>query len=69
MERLADLWLGRDTPPSLAERYEVVRRFAAEIGPLGPANFLYADGEALFAHGNKRTQEKTGKIEPPGSIG
>jgi len=66
MERLADLWLGRDTPPSLAERYEVVRRFAAEIGPLGPANFLYADGEALFAHGNKRTQEKTGKIEPPG---
>ena len=31
---------------------------------LGPANFLYADGDALFAHGHKRTHADG--IRPPG---
>ena len=32
---------------------------------LGPANFLYADGDVLFAHGDRRLQVD-GEIAPPG---
>lgn len=39
--------------------------FADAICGLGPANFLYADGDALFAHGHKRLQADRG-IRPPG---
>lgn len=39
--------------------------FAAELRALGPANFLYADGDALFAHGDRRVQHH-GRAEPPG---
>jgi glutamine amidotransferase len=31
----------------------------------GPANFLYSDGEFLYAHGHRRTQSG-GHIAPPG---
>lgn len=54
LSRLQHLWLASDEPPQLHERFKVVRDFAAEMRPLGPANFLYADGDALFAHGHKR---------------
>jgi glutamine amidotransferase len=40
--------------------------FAADLRQLGPANFLYADGDALFAHGHRRIQPARGRIEPPG---
>lgn len=33
---------------------------------LGPANFLYTDGETLFAHGHRRLHPDTGKVLPPG---
>ena len=33
---------------------------------MGPANFLYADAEVLFAHGHRRIHPATGRIEPPG---
>ena len=29
---------------------------AADLRAIEPANFLYADGDALFAHGHKRLQ-------------
>ena len=61
---VARLW-ERATPPPLADRRQVVERFAAAMRPLGPANFLYADGEYLFAHGHRRTQAD-GRITPPG---
>jgi glutamine amidotransferase len=32
---------------------------------LGPANFLYSDGDALLAHGHRRRQ-RDGTIAPPG---
>jgi predicted glutamine amidotransferase len=32
---------------------------------LGPINFLYTDGDVLFAHGDRRTQ-LNGTIAPPG---
>ena len=52
--------------PSLEERLDLVAAFAAQLRPLGPANFLYADGDALFAHGHRRIQPSTGSIAPPG---
>lgn len=39
--------------------------FAAEVRALGPANFLYADGDTLFAHADRRLQ-RNGHAEPPG---
>lgn len=66
---LADLeaaWRRRDAPPSLAERFEIVTELAARLRDLGPANFLYSDGDVLFAHAHRRTQPGTSCIEPPG---
>lgn len=62
--RLEYLWTGSGTPPA-AERMRVVADFAAALRPLGPANFLYSDGELLLAHGHRRTQPD-GAIAPPG---
>lgn len=64
LARLTPLW--QEGVPSLASRSEVVRRFAEEIRLLGPANFLYSDGDVLFAHGHRRTHEPHGEIRPPG---
>ena len=63
--RLAPLWLRAGGVPPLDERISVVAAFAHEIRELGPANFLYADGDALFAHGHKRMHGDHG-IRPPG---
>lgn len=60
---LAPLWHAPGPPP-LAERLEVVARFAAILRPLGPANLLYADGDAVFAHGHRRMHADG--IRPPG---
>lgn len=65
LARLNGLWTG-DAPPSLDARASLLAAFAADLRPLGPANFLYADGDALFAHGNRRIQGATGQIAPPG---
>jgi predicted glutamine amidotransferase len=65
LARLSVLWAGAD-PPSLDERASLVAAFAADLRPLGPANFLYADGDTLFAHGDRRIQGATGQIAPPG---
>ncbi len=45
-------------------RLALVSEFAAGLRALGPANFLYADGDALFVHGHKRTHADG--IRPPG---
>ena len=66
MERLSDLWRPSIAPPGVETRLAVVAAFAADLRELGPANFLYADGEVLFAHGHRRIQAATGRIEPPG---
>jgi predicted glutamine amidotransferase len=65
LARLQDLWLDANGVPPLAARRNIVTAFAAELRALGLANFLYADGDALFAHGHKRPQEDEG-IRPPG---
>ena len=65
LERLRPLWADR-APPPLEQRMTLLAEFAAELRLLGPANFLYADGDALFAHGHRRIQPSLGRIEPPG---
>lgn len=64
LERLRPLWRGR-AGPSIESRREVVERFAAALRELGPANFLYCDGDAMFAHGDRR-HHCDGTIRPPG---
>jgi len=64
LARLAPLWQGQGVPV-LQDRLDVVSNFASGLRALGPANFLYADGEVLFAHGHQRIQAD-GRIAPPG---
>ena len=64
LERLAPLW-GRMQPPPLDGRRTIIADFFAEMRNLGPANFIYSDGDALFAHADRRTQADGG-IRPPG---
>jgi len=64
LARLQAPWMSGRVP-AIEERLRIVTAFAAELRALGPANFLYADGDALFAHGHKRTQPGGG-ISPPG---
>lgn len=65
LERMHGLWRVA-SPPPLDQRLSVISEFAADLRKLGPANFLYADGDVLFAHGHRRVQPTTGRIEPPG---
>lgn len=64
LERLRPLWRA-PRPPSLEDRLRIVDRFAADVRELGPANFVYCDGDALFAHADRRRQHD-GQIRPPG---
>ena len=63
LERLAALWV--DGSPTPMDRLGVVARFAAELRELGPANFLYADGDLMFAHGHRRLRPD-GSTAAPG---
>jgi len=64
LERVSRSWRAGAIPP-IEERAAIVARFAAEMRALGPANFLYGDGDVLFAHGHRRMQAD-GQIAPPG---
>jgi predicted glutamine amidotransferase len=55
LARMRAAWTGAGPPP-IEERLGLLTAFAAELRALGPANFLYADGDAVFAHGHERTQ-------------
>lgn len=65
MSRLAAIWEGKESP-SLATLRSTIEVFAEDIATLGPANFLYSDTKVLFAHGHRRIQEATGRIDAPG---
>lgn len=65
LERMRGLWDSTSGLPPLDKRLSVVSQFASDLRKLGPANFLYADGDALFAHGHRRIQA-AGDIAPPG---
>ena len=60
LNALMPLWDAVEgVPPRIEQRFAVVAGFAARLRKLGIANFLYADGDALFAHSDHRI--------PPGS--
>lgn len=65
LQRLLPLWQDPAAPPTPQARLAAVAAFAADLRPFGPANFLYADGEVLFAHSDRRLQAD-GRIAPPG---
>lgn len=65
MGRLRTLWQ-QASPPLLKERLSLIADFAADLRAMGPANFLYADGDTLFAHGHKRMQKGSPHAQPPG---
>ena len=65
LERLRTIWEQPDLP-SLEARMAVLAEFAADLRALGPANFFYADGDALFAHSDRRMQRASGQTAPPG---
>jgi len=65
LARLEPLWLDAGDSPSLERRRDVLEWFARELRDLGVGNFLYCDGELLFAHGHRRHQSD-GEIRPPG---
>jgi predicted glutamine amidotransferase len=65
LERLRGPWLRGGVPP-LDERRGLVARFAAEIRVLGPANFIYSDGDAVFFYGHKRMHDEGAAPRPPG---
>lgn len=64
MERFA----GATGIPPLEERLSLVAGFATDLRKLGPANFLYADGDALFAFGDRRTQPGSAARAAPGLV-
>lgn len=66
LERLGELWdPDIERLPSVDCRLEVVAEFARELRPLGPINFVYSDGDALFVHSHRRKQDD-GVERPPG---
>ena len=65
LERLTPLWHQAKQPPKLEARLEVISEVAQQLRSLGPANFLYSDGEILFVHSHRRRwEEKDGFSEP-----
>jgi predicted glutamine amidotransferase len=63
LDRLRPLW--NEGLPPLGARLSIVNEFAQELRCLGIANFLYSDGDAIFAHGHRRHQ-LDGSIRAPG---
>jgi predicted glutamine amidotransferase len=61
---LQPLWQG-DTPPDLEQRLKVFGQFCATMVEFGEANFVYSDGDYLFAHSHRRRQDN-GEMCPPG---
>jgi len=66
MERMRPLWSAKSrTVPSLENRLSVFAEFAGEMRKRGSANFLYSDGDVLFAHAHQRMYEENGGFSDP----
>ncbi len=69
LSRLKPIWRAAEGHPTLDDRMAIFVKFAAEMATLGPANFLYFDGDTLFAHAHRRIYEEGGRHtepKPPG---
>ena len=69
LEALQHLWCAQapGQVPPLGARLGFVESVATRARALGPANFLSADGDALFVHAHERTQPD-GQVRPPGLL-
>lgn len=54
MDRMESVWQNAADGPTREERMAVIVQFADEMRELGSANFLYSDGELIFAHSHRR---------------
>jgi glutamine amidotransferase len=68
LDQMAAIWARSNATPTLRQRFLIVSSFAGELRALGPANFLYSDGDLLFAHGHRRKHADTGRVEAPGLV-
>ncbi|MGC2781572.1 MAG: class II glutamine amidotransferase [Bradyrhizobium sp.] len=68
LDRMAAVRSAPNAIPTLRQRFLIVSSFAEELRKLGPANFLYSDGDFLFAHGHRRKHANTGRVEAPGLV-
>jgi glutamine amidotransferase len=64
MQRLHKASMTKPGLLRLDARIRLVTEFAHEISLLGPANFLYSDGDVLFVFGHIRTQEDGNCVAP-----
>jgi glutamine amidotransferase len=64
LSRLKPLY-ARDEAPPLDLRFDTFLSVCDEMANLGSSNFLYYDGEVLFAHAHKRIYEEGGKHDGP----
>ena len=62
LNELFDIW--NTSSPSLDRRLAVLSNVALKMRELGSANFLYSDGEYLFAHADKRRFDSEGTFGP-----
>src|SRR5437588_326043 len=58
-----DVRLIKDAAPAFASPWI---GFAEQLRREGPANFLYADGDAVFVHGDRRKKHAEARPEWPG---
>lgn len=63
--RLQPLWVDGGPPPRPVDVLPIVADVAGRLAAMGPANFLYADGQTLFVHSDRR-RGSDGVITPPG---
>ena len=68
LDQMAAIWTVPGATPTLSEQFLAVSSFASQLRALGPANFLYCDGDMLFAHGHRRKHAETGRVEAPGLV-
>lgn len=64
LARLQPLWMD-GAPPEPTDILPIVADVAKRLAAMGPANFLYADGQTLYVHSDRRTGPD-GVIVPPG---
>jgi glutamine amidotransferase len=65
LARLEPLWRSDDVA-CLERRIEQLSAFSHALRQLGPANFLYTDGEALFAYSDRRLHAAESAPRSPG---
>jgi glutamine amidotransferase len=65
LKRLKGLEHAPDELPSLQARMDAVAEMARSLREYGPASFLYADSDVLFAHADRRLQSLTGQVTAP----